>query len=76
MLMSKPGHYYYLICACGHALSGRVDELPVGLRNSTTTHIAMEALPKLVCTACGRRGRPGTVSGSYSTGNGYRTGGD
>ena len=71
--MEKPGHYYYLICACGHSVSGRVDELPEQYRNSTSTHFRMEAIPRLVCSACGRRGRPQTVSGSYSTGSGYRS---
>lgn len=70
--MIRTGHIYYLQCACGHGVEGYVADLPEAVRNSTSTHIDQAALDRLVCTACGRRGRPAMISGSYATGHGYK----
>ncbi|MEI4485575.1 hypothetical protein V8J36_05190 [Frigidibacter sp. MR17.14] len=63
-------HYYYLECVCGHRVTGRVLDLPEGVRNSSGTHLALEVIPRLVCLRCGRRGRPAVVSGGWD-GGGY-----
>lgn len=52
-------HYHLdLTCVCGHHRHLRADDIPVAWLDAPGLNIHGWVLDRMVCLACGRRGRP------------------
>ncbi|MFS4438707.1 SOS response-associated peptidase [Paracoccaceae bacterium GXU_MW_L88] len=55
------GHYTFFQCECGHEDCRPTREWHPGYIGSWCGHFSEDALARLVCSQCGRRGRPETA---------------
>ena len=64
----RRGHFAHLTCACGRDTVMMMADLPRADRDATGWVMTDAALARLVCRACGSRGRPPEVRFGWSAG--------
>jgi hypothetical protein len=65
----SPGPFIQIECACGHRTTASPADMPAGLV-SDQGYLVPEAIPRLTCSACGRKGRPKVILQGWSVGSG------